>query len=261
MQQPFVNDIEVRDVNQRSLSVHIGETGIIWHSKSPPRAFVSCRGEIVGHCLFTDIVFCHYRHKAKEVTILALPRKRSHKVELRERVIQRFSFFSPVKTIITPDMIANPAYYIYKHLHRMVMDEYKRNTETLIEMNRRFCDSQEAVDKLRKQLAVNPSQSILGSFSRPSYHPELYNGRKVFVVLNPHGGNTHAMAVRFVCSDSVDLGGHGEALLRPPQSALRVPDDQLRVFVIGSLHRSGHAEDLGVAFDSSLYDSVLFIRS
>ena len=64
-----------------------------------------------------------------------------------------------------------------------------------------------------------------------------------------------------MCSDSVDLGGHGEALLRPPQSALRVPDDQLRVFVIGSLHRSGHAEDLGVAFDSSLYDSVLFIRS
>ena len=92
MQQPFVNDIEVRDVNQRSLSVHIGETGLFWHSKSFLSMSVSPRGEIVGHCLFTDIVFCHYRHKAKEVTVLALPRKRSHKVELRERVIQRFSF-------------------------------------------------------------------------------------------------------------------------------------------------------------------------
>ena len=260
MQQPFVNDIEVRDVNQRSLSVHIGETGLFWHSKSFLSMSVSPRGEIVGHCLFTDIVFCHYRHKAKEVTVLALPRKRSHKVELRERVIQRFSFFSPVKTIITPDMIANPAYYIYKHLHHMVMNEYKRNTEAIIQMNRRFCDSQEALDKLQKQLAVNPSQSILGSFSHPSYHPELYNGRKVFVVLNPHGGNTHAMAVGFACVDSVDLGGYCETLLRPSQSALRFPDDKLRVVVPSSLHCSGHAEDLGVAFDSSLYDSVLFIR-
>ena len=32
-------------------------------------------------------------------------------------------------------------------------------------------------------------------------------------------------------------------------------------YVFQTTKYAGHAEDLGVAFDSSLYDSVLFIRS
>ena len=163
MQNILTRDIEVWDVTHKPITVHIGESSILWHEKFYNLGCYSCRGEIKGHCLFTDIVFCHYRHKVEEVVVIALPRKRSHrKVELRERFIQRFSFFSPPKSIITSDMLANPAYFIYKHLHHVIMNEYKADTEHIIEINKRYYDSEEAIEKLQHHLAVNPSQSILG---------------------------------------------------------------------------------------------------
>jgi len=163
MQPILTQDIEVWDTMHKPITVHIGENSILWHEKSNSLCYYSCRGEIKGYCLLTDIVFCHYRHKVEEVVVIALPRKRSHrKVELRERCIQRFSFFSPSKSIITSDMLANPAYFIYKHLHQVIMNEYKADTDHILEINKRYYDSEEAMEKLRHHLAVNPSQSILG---------------------------------------------------------------------------------------------------
>ena len=67
------------------------------------------------------------------------------------------------------------------------MEEYKANTDALIELNKRFSPSEGAEQQLREQLRVNPNHSIM----------ELYSGRRVLVVINPHGGATCAMRVGF----------------------------------------------------------------
>ena len=79
MQPILTQDIEVWDTMHKPITVHIGENSILWHEKSNNLCYYSCRGEIKGYCLLTDIVFCHYRHKVEEVVVIALPRKRSHR--------------------------------------------------------------------------------------------------------------------------------------------------------------------------------------
>lgn len=74
---------------------------------------------------------------------------------------------------------------MYKRIHSVIVKEYESNTEELIKMNRRFINEEESLEKLRERLAVNQSHSIL----------EMYGNRTVFVILNPHGGNTRAQTV------------------------------------------------------------------
>ena len=43
------------------------------------------------------------------------------------------------------------------------MDEYERNTQQLIESNKRYFDTSEECEWLKQRLFVNPSDSILGT--------------------------------------------------------------------------------------------------
>lgn len=43
------------------------------------------------------------------------------------------------------------------------MEEYERNTQQLIESNKRYYDSPEEIEWLKQRLFVNPSDSVLGS--------------------------------------------------------------------------------------------------
>lgn len=67
-----------------------------------------CSGYILGQCYFTDVVFCHYSHRLKEVVMIALPRVLSCvKKELRDRRVLRVSFFNPPKSLIDPQSKQN----------------------------------------------------------------------------------------------------------------------------------------------------------
>lgn len=46
------------------------------------------------------------------------------------------------------------------------MEEYERNTQQLIESNKRYYDSSEECEWLKQRLFVNPSDSILSSESK-----------------------------------------------------------------------------------------------
>ena len=93
---------------------------------------------------------------------------------MRERHILRVSFFNPPKETHLVDVHANnsiaiqlcthfQAYNIYKFLRKAIMDEYERNTQQLIESNKRYYDSPEECEWLKQRLFVNPSDSILGT--------------------------------------------------------------------------------------------------
>ena len=56
------------------------------------------------------------------------------------------------------------AYNIYKFLRKAIMDEYERNTQQLIESNKRYYDASEECEWLKQRLFVNPSDSILGTY-------------------------------------------------------------------------------------------------
>ena len=43
------------------------------------------------------------------------------------------------------------------------MEEYQKNTQKLIECNKRFYDTPAECEWLQKRLCVNPSESILGT--------------------------------------------------------------------------------------------------
>ena len=121
------------------------------------------RGCILGSCNYSDLVFCHYRHKSYEVRVIALPRKKSgSNIEIRERYLKCFSFFSPTKTTSSKDEMINPAFYLYKFLHSIIIDDLKRNTEEIIRINSRLFSSEDDLSALRKHLSVNPTSSILG---------------------------------------------------------------------------------------------------
>ena len=72
----------------------------------------------------------------------------------------------------------------------MIVEEYKTNTEALIEPNKRFAPSEHVMaqlqQQLQQQLRVNSNHSIM----------ELYSSRRVLVVINPHGGTNCAKQVR-----------------------------------------------------------------
>ena len=74
---------------------------------------------------------------------------------------------------------------LYKRLHSYLPQDYQKNTEELIKLNKRYYQDEESLEELKKRLEVNPSQSIL----------ETYKTRHVYIILNPHGGNTRAMIV------------------------------------------------------------------
>ena len=117
----------------------------------------------MGSCSFSDLVFCHYRHKTCEVRVIALPRKKSRSnIEIRERYLKCFSFFSPTKVMSSKDEIINPAFYIYKFLHSVIIEDLTRNTEDIIRINSRLFSSEDDLSRLRKHLSVNPMSSILG---------------------------------------------------------------------------------------------------
>ena len=109
------------------------------------------------------------------------------------------------------------------------MKEYAENTELLLDQNRRLFDSVEPLQQLRKRLQVDPNQSILGGPTPSISRAELYAGRKVLVVINPHGGSTDALRVPLTLLSNVDLGGRREALLPSHQHEVHLPGDQLRV--------------------------------
>lgn len=117
----------------------------------------------MGSCNFSDLVFCHYRHKSCEVRVIALPRKKPRSnIEIRERYLKCFSFFNPTKTVSSKDEMINPAFYIYKFLHSVIIDDLTRNTEEMIRINSRLFSSDDDLSQLRKHLSVNPTSSILG---------------------------------------------------------------------------------------------------
>lgn len=74
---------------------------------------------------------------------------------------------------------------MYKRIHSVIIKEYESNTEELIQMNRRFINEEVLLEKLRERLTINRSHSIL----------EMHGNRTIFVILNPHGGNTRAQTV------------------------------------------------------------------
>lgn len=188
-------------------------------------------GCILGQCHFTDIVFCHYSHRSKEVAIIAP----SACAEPREKGDEgpegaaRFLLQSPqvhhrpagkAKQQCSPLFPFSVAYFIYKQIHRVVMEEYKANTDALIELNKRVLSLGRCSAAAAGTAASEPQPlhhgAVLGEKSargdQPSWRCHLCDARGLLA-----------------SPQHVDLGGGGEALLRPHQHAVHLPVHQLCV--------------------------------
>lgn len=101
-------------------------------------------------------------------------------------------------------LILTIAYLLYKRIHSYLQQDYQKNTEELIKLNKRYYQDEESLEELRKRLEVNSSQSIL----------ETYKARHVYIILNPHGGNTKAITVNNRLIDyELDMGEDSKTIL------------------------------------------------